>query len=64
MPSSAPELSSLAATVEELVHRLAPIGATYEADHREDLASGVHEVERSLGNALRRLNRLIATPGA
>ena len=64
MSSSRPELSSLAATVEELVNRLAPIGSGYEDAHREDLASAVHEVERSLGAALRRLNRLIATPGA
>jgi hypothetical protein len=64
MPSSAPELSSLAATIEELVHRLAPIGTTYEQEDRDDLAGGVHEVERLLGTALRRLNRLIGTPGA
>jgi hypothetical protein len=64
MSSSRPELSSLAATLEELLSRLAPIGTGYEQAHREDLASGVHEVERSLGAALRRLNRLISTPGA
>jgi hypothetical protein len=64
MPSSRAELSSLAATVEELIHRLTPIADTYEHGQRDDLAGAVREIERSLGAALRRLNRLAASPGA
>lgn len=51
----------MAATVEELMRRLLPIAEHYRAADRDDLVSGVEEVERALGGALRRLNRLVLT---
>jgi hypothetical protein len=64
MSSTSAELSSMAATVEELTHRLARIADAYTAAHRDDLVGEVQEVERSLNAALRRLNRMVAARGA
>jgi hypothetical protein len=58
------ELSSMAATVEDLVNRLGRIGGTYEEAHRDDLVADVQEAERALQAALRRLNRLSGSAGA
>jgi len=58
MSTADAELSSLAATVEEVVRRLGPLADAYAVAHRDDVVSEVHEVERSLTSALRRLNRL------
>ena len=64
MSTTSAELSSMAASVEELTRRLGPIAHTYEGAHRDDLVSEIHEVERALRGALRRLNRLASTDGA
>ena len=64
MSTTSAELSSMAATIEELIHRLTPIADAYAAAQRDDLVSDVQEVERALNSAFRRLNRLAATPGA
>jgi hypothetical protein len=64
MTPTAADLSSMAATVDELTVRLGPIAGTYQAAHREDLVAEVHEVERALATARRRLNRLIAADRA
>jgi len=64
MSTTSAELSSMAASVEELTRRLGPIADLYDRSHREDLVSEVHEVERALNGALRRLNRLVASPGS
>jgi hypothetical protein len=54
------ELSSMGATVEDLTGRLRTIADTYTEARREDLAAEVHEVERALEAARRRLDRLVA----
>jgi len=64
MSTTSAELSSMAATIEELIRRLTPIADTYQAAHRDDLVGDVQEVERALNGAYRRLNRLATTPGA
>jgi hypothetical protein len=58
MSSASAELSSMAATVEELVRRLGPIAEDFDAGDRDDLVSELLEVERALTGALRRLSRL------
>ena len=64
MSASSAELSSLAATVEELIRRLGPLSETYLGAQRDDLAAELFEVERSLTAAQRRLYRLVQAPGA
>ncbi|HEY2430133.1 MAG TPA: hypothetical protein VGI06_14440 [Acidimicrobiales bacterium] len=64
MSSPSADLSSMAATLEELTQRLGPIAERYQAEQRDDLVSEVQEVERVLGGALRRLARLAATAEA
>jgi hypothetical protein len=64
MSAASAELTSMATTVSDLVARLGPIGDAYLAGHREDLASEVHEAERALNAAVRRLTRLAGMPGA
>jgi hypothetical protein len=54
------ELSSMGATVEDLTRRLRAIADAYTDARREDLAAEVHEVERALEAARRRLDRLVA----
>ena len=60
MTPSAADLSSMAATVDDLTVRLGPIADAFEAAHRDDLVAEVHEVERALDSARRRLLRLVA----
>ncbi len=62
-PTSA-DLSSLAATVEDLTARLGAIAGSYEAAHRDDLIAEVREIERTLEAARRRLLRLAAADGS
>ncbi len=64
MSTTSAELSSMAATVEELSGRLGPIADAYAAAHRDDLVAETHEIERLLGGALRRMQRLAVSPGA
>jgi hypothetical protein len=60
MTPLAAELSSMGATVDDLTGRLRAIADSYERARREDLAAEVHEVERALEAARRRLDRLVA----
>jgi hypothetical protein len=60
MTPLAAELSSMGATVEDLTGRLRSIASQYEQARRDDLAAEVHEVERALEAARRRLDRLVA----
>ena len=50
----------MGATVEDLTGRLRSIASQYEQARRDDLAAEVHEVERALDSARRRLLRLVA----
>jgi hypothetical protein len=59
MTPTAAELSSMGATVEDLTGRLRAIAARYQAADREDLVAEVHEVERALEGAGRRIRRLV-----
>jgi hypothetical protein len=63
MTPSAADLSSMAATVDDLTDRLGPIAEDFAAAHREDLVAEVREVERALDSARRRLRRLAAADG-
>jgi len=60
MTPSAADLFSMAATVDDLTVRLGPIADAFEAAQRDDLVAEVHEVERALDSARRRLLRLVA----
>jgi hypothetical protein len=60
MTPLAAELSSMGATVEDLTGRLRSIASQFEQARRDDLAAEVHEVERALEAARRRLDRLVA----
>jgi hypothetical protein len=53
----------MAATVDDLTARLGPMGEAFEAADRDDLVAEVHEVERALDSARRRLRRLAAAAG-
>jgi len=62
--TNAAELSSMGATVEDLIRRLQAIAESYESGHRDDLVAEVHEIERSLEGAGRRIRRLVIAEGA
>ncbi len=64
MTPTAAELSSMGATVEDLAVRLRTIAAGYQTAHRDDLVAEVHEVERALETAARRIRRLLAAEGS
>lgn len=52
------QLSALSGTLDDLVSRIAEIAGRYDGTTREDLATGLYEVERSLLTATRRLERV------
>lgn len=55
-----PELLSLTASLDGLARRITGLAELQAQSGREDLATELYEVERNLGAALRRLNRLNA----
>lgn len=57
------ELSSVSSLLEELMARLAAIDEALNAHERDRLANEIHEVERTLGAARRRLSRLVEASG-
>jgi flagellar biosynthesis/type III secretory pathway chaperone len=57
MPAS-PELSSIAATLEDLTRRIGSLAEQSGAMNDEESASELFAVERALTSATRRLNRL------
>lgn len=58
MPKLDPELLSLTASLDGLARRITALAEVESGRGRDDLATELYEVERSLGAALRRLNRL------
>lgn len=60
MSSPDPELLSLTASLDGLARRITALAESDAARGREDRAVELFEVERTLGGALRRLNRLNA----
>lgn len=61
MASPDPELLSLTASLDGLARRITALAEADTAKGREDRAVELYEVERSLGGALRRLNRINGT---
>ena len=59
MESDRATLSALATTLDELTTRLTAVADGYQATPREDIASGLYDVERSLRAASRRLERVL-----
>lgn len=62
LESDAAELSALAGTLDDVTNRIGQIAYRYQGTTREDLAHSLFEVERSLLNAVRRLDR-VRRPG-
>jgi uncharacterized membrane protein YgcG len=58
MPA-APELSSVATALGELTARVADLAESLSTESRDDLATTLYEVERSLGAAARRLESMV-----
>jgi hypothetical protein len=58
--SLAPQLSSVSTALAELTTRLAALAEEVSAQHREDVAGSLYEIERSLATAGRRLDRLLS----
>jgi hypothetical protein len=57
--SAVPELSSVATALGELTSRVAQLAESLAGETRDDLASALYEVERSLGAAARRLESMV-----
>ena len=57
--SAGPELSSVATALGELTDRIGALAERLSSDTRDDLASALYEVERSLGAATRRLETMV-----
>ncbi|MCI3948650.1 MAG: hypothetical protein K0R11_584 [Acidimicrobiales bacterium] len=58
MPA-APQLSAVATALGELTTRVADLAESLSAESRDDLATALYEVERSLGAAARRLESMV-----
>lgn len=56
--SDGAELSSIQGTLEELAKRVQAIADRRDEDPDDPVATGLFEVDRSLRNAIRRLDRL------
>ena len=59
--SEGPQLSSIASALTDLTDRLTAIAETMTRDDREDVATSLFEVERSLVTASRRLEEVLRT---
>jgi hypothetical protein len=53
------ELGSISSTIEQLIERLDQMATNLDGTPREDVANGLHDVERSLRASYRRLERLM-----
>lgn len=58
MSTDGAELSSIQRTLEELGRRVEAIADRRDAEPDDPVAAGLYEVDRSLRNAVRRLERL------
>jgi uncharacterized membrane protein YgcG len=58
MPA-APQLSAVATALGELTTRVADLAESLSAESRDDLATALYEVERSMGAAARRLEAMV-----
>ena len=57
--SLGPQLSSVSTALSELTSRIAELGEELSGDQRDDVASALFEIERSLATAGRRLEQLV-----
>jgi hypothetical protein len=57
--SIGPQLSSVHSSLTELTKRLSQLADEEQAEHHEDVATALYEIERSLNTANRRLERLV-----
>ena len=57
--STGAELSSLATALGELTDRVSQLAEGLARDARDDLATALYEVERSIGAAARRLESMV-----
>jgi len=53
------ELGSISSTIDQLVERLEQMATNLDGTPREDLAMGLHDIERNLRAGSRRLERLM-----
>ncbi len=58
MNSDGAELSSIQGSIEELARRVEAIAKRRDEDPDDPVSTGLYEVDRSLRNAVRRLDRL------
>lgn len=58
MSSDGAELSSIQGTLEDAARRIEAIAKRRDSDPDDPLSAGLFEVDRSLRNAVRRLDRL------
>ena len=58
MPA-APQLSAVATALGELTTRVADLAESLSAESRDDLATALYEVERSMSAAARRLESMV-----
>ena len=58
MSTDGPELSSIQGSLEDLARRVEAIAARRDADPDDPVSPGLFEVERSLRNAARQLDRI------
>lgn len=58
MSTDGAELSSIQGTIEEAARRIEAIADRRDEDPDDPLSAGLYEVDRSLRNAVRRLDRL------
>jgi hypothetical protein len=56
--TDAAELSSIQGTLEDLAKRVSAIADRREDDPDDPISTGLYDVDRSLRNAIRRLDRL------
>lgn len=58
-PSIGTQLSSVSTTLNELKHRVSTMAEGLSGSQRDDVATTLFEVERSLATASRRLDQLV-----
>ena len=61
--TEAPQLSSISSALAELTQRLTAIAETMTGTEREDVATALFEVERSLKTGSRRLDEVLRSLG-
>lgn len=61
MTSDGATLSSIASSLQELTRRVTAIAERYQDTDLEEVALALYEAERSLGTALRRIEKATST---